>query len=86
MNISALLAAHRRKMRKIYLDNRRTKSNKRRSAPSGRGSSKIVNKSLLTDEENYNPNLPSSSNTFQTVRNFTSLTTTTPLSGITTGK
>ncbi|XP_035837189.1 uncharacterized protein LOC110944815 [Helianthus annuus] len=85
MNISALLAAHRRKMRKIYLDNRRTKSNKRRSAPSGRGSSKIVNKSQLTDEENYNPNLPSSSNSFQTVRNFTSLTTTTPLSGITTG-
>ncbi|XP_022031476.1 uncharacterized protein LOC110932451 [Helianthus annuus] len=82
---NALLAAHRRKMRKLYLDGRRKTLNKQNNVPRGRGSSKVVKRSNFINQENYNPNIPSSSNTFHTLHSVKSLTTTTPLSGLTNG-
>ncbi|XP_035838142.1 uncharacterized protein LOC110883025 [Helianthus annuus] len=80
-----LLTKERRKMRKLYLDSKRSNSKKQSTGPFSRGCSKVVNRSQVIDKENYNPNIPSSSNNFHTVRNLKYVTTTASSSTITTG-
>ncbi|XP_035842078.1 uncharacterized protein LOC110923934 [Helianthus annuus] len=83
-NSNGLLAKERRKMRKLYLDSKRSNSKKQTTGPVSRGRSKVNNRSQVIDKENYNSNISSSSNNFHTVRNLKYVNTSASSSTITT--